>query len=65
MGPPDLDDLIRAKSLCRGNLLAALDDGDHLASGQFGHLHQHQPQRARADHRDRIADVRSGFLQPT
>src|SRR5882724_530671 len=59
----DLHDFVGAKTFGRRYLFSALDHADHFTSGELGYLHQHESQRAGADHRDGIADVRACFLQ--
>ena len=41
----------------------ALHHGNHIAADGLGHLHEHQADRASADHGDRVADLYAGFVQ--
>jgi hypothetical protein len=53
----------RAQLPRRFHLAVVLHNGNHFAAGQRGHMQNHQPQRAAADHRHRISGARARILK--
>ena len=60
----DLHHFVCAFAPGQGDLGIALHHRNHVATDGLGDLHEHQPDRASAHHRHRVADFHPGLMQP-
>src|SRR6266851_1309110 len=59
----DLHYVVRPHVLYRRHLRITLDYRHHIAPNRLGHLHEHQSDRAAADHDNGVADLHSSLVQ--